>query len=380
MEGRYTLLPLRDTLEGSVMNEREWALPGLLAEAVNAVTAPGRSVTAGLLEPDASNFALNMMGGGLLSSKAIPKATGSGGVDIGMFVGQKSQTADLPALDKFYGLIDSNVPPAKAYQQTGWMYGAEGIPKYEISDMSSKINLEFMSGLANQSDLNLGQVLSHPELYKAYPELKNTKFLISDKTSVAAYSPDQNTILVNPKIIDDVIVENNPQRLRNILLHELQHNVQKIEGFERGGTVDMAKTAMFKQKEVELGQLMSQINKLDPDSQSVIFDRNVYQGRLKNLQKQEVKSQDVINEISQIRNLLEKTEPLAKKYKSTIKKYRNLEKLNDSDLYNRLAGEAEARLTQNRQNMSAFDRKEQFPFQQLDVPYNELIFRSLLGY
>jgi hypothetical protein len=84
MEGRYTLLPLRDTLEGSVMNEREWALPGLLAEAVNAVTAPGRSVTAGLLEPDAPNFALNMMGGGLLSSRAMKNPTGQGGVDIAM--------------------------------------------------------------------------------------------------------------------------------------------------------------------------------------------------------------------------------------------------------------------------------------------------------
>jgi hypothetical protein len=84
MEGRYTFLPLRDTLEGSVMNEREWALPGLLTEAVNAVTAPGRSVTAGLLEADAPNFALNMMGGGLLASKAAP--TPQGGKDLGSFL------------------------------------------------------------------------------------------------------------------------------------------------------------------------------------------------------------------------------------------------------------------------------------------------------
>lgn len=87
MEGRYTFLPLRDTqpgLEGSVFNEREWALPGLLAEVVNAFTAPGRS----LLDPtfnapeEAANVALNVGGGGLLASRALPSP--AGGVDLAM--------------------------------------------------------------------------------------------------------------------------------------------------------------------------------------------------------------------------------------------------------------------------------------------------------
>ena len=42
MEGRATFLPFKDTLPGSVMNQRELALPGLLAGAVNAFTAPSR--------------------------------------------------------------------------------------------------------------------------------------------------------------------------------------------------------------------------------------------------------------------------------------------------------------------------------------------------
>ena len=46
MEGRATFLPFKDTLPGSVMNKREFALPGLLAGAVNAITAPNRAYTA----------------------------------------------------------------------------------------------------------------------------------------------------------------------------------------------------------------------------------------------------------------------------------------------------------------------------------------------
>jgi hypothetical protein len=44
MENRATFLPFRDTMPGSVMNKRELALPGILAGAVNAITAPARSM------------------------------------------------------------------------------------------------------------------------------------------------------------------------------------------------------------------------------------------------------------------------------------------------------------------------------------------------
>jgi hypothetical protein len=78
MEGRFGLLPLRDTPEG----KRELALPGLLAGAVNAFTAPGRAVHGGLLEPEKEglNFAGNMMGGGLLGSRVAPAPAGSAGM------------------------------------------------------------------------------------------------------------------------------------------------------------------------------------------------------------------------------------------------------------------------------------------------------------
>lgn len=48
MEGRDTLLPFKysqPTLPGSVMNQREFALPGLLAGAVNQFTSGGRAYT-----------------------------------------------------------------------------------------------------------------------------------------------------------------------------------------------------------------------------------------------------------------------------------------------------------------------------------------------
>jgi ribosomal protein S18 acetylase RimI-like enzyme len=88
MEGRATFLPFRDTMEGSVFNKREVALPGILAGALNAFTAPERARTSS--DPtfnageEAANFALNTFGGGVATGKALRNPTGQGGVDLSM--------------------------------------------------------------------------------------------------------------------------------------------------------------------------------------------------------------------------------------------------------------------------------------------------------
>jgi len=87
MEGRATFLPFKDTLPGSVMNQRELALPGLLAGAVNAFTAPGRVSTQGFDAPEeALNFATNMFGGGMATGKMMRNLTGVGGKDLALNV------------------------------------------------------------------------------------------------------------------------------------------------------------------------------------------------------------------------------------------------------------------------------------------------------
>jgi hypothetical protein len=83
MEGRAAFLPFQDTLPGSVMNQRSLALPGVVAGAVNAFTAPGRAMQGGYkvdedgnITPtfnapeEAMNMATNVMGGGTAIGKA----------------------------------------------------------------------------------------------------------------------------------------------------------------------------------------------------------------------------------------------------------------------------------------------------------------------
>ena len=85
MEGRATFLPFQDTMPGSVMNTRSWALPGIIASAANAITAPGRAYSGGdptfNPEEEAANFAMNVMGGGIGASRAAPAPAGSLGMN-----------------------------------------------------------------------------------------------------------------------------------------------------------------------------------------------------------------------------------------------------------------------------------------------------------
>lgn len=88
MEGRAILAPIRNTMEGSVFNQKEWALPAPVAWAVNALTAGNRAYTGAdpTFNPqeEAASFAGGIMGGGVGASRMLPKTAEQGGMYAGM--------------------------------------------------------------------------------------------------------------------------------------------------------------------------------------------------------------------------------------------------------------------------------------------------------
>lgn len=445
MEGRYTLLPLRDTMPGSVFNEREWAVPGLLAEIANAVTAPGRAISGQLDEPDAPNFALNMMGGGLLASRT-PTAMGAGGTDLGMFAGRGARTADLDALRRFEQMQAENLPASQTWQETGWMKGPEGLPRFEISDDASLISPFFdptkLPNVQRHSDFQfLPDVLIHPDLYRAYPELRDYRVgAVDNRNIVGAYDHTNRSILLGGDYRQSFLEA--PNELRSTMLHEIQHAVQRLEGFERGGSPQVAPKILTEQARAELNTFSPNLSSAYDHSISnlgfasnrlylhklddVINSSNIRPSTIRRLSDWYEHSSNIINNFGvaptkagpardewyrnaarYIKNQnLEKRPALSNyqqysqkdlnnvyrrsdrqldkirddyfKMRKTAQKYQELGKLSDYQLYERIAGEAEARLVEARTPMSPSERRAQFPFRQLDVPYNELLYRSLL--
>ena len=115
MEGRATFLPFRDTASGGALNKRELALPGLLAGALNAMTAPGRALSGSdptfNPEEEAANVAGMVMSGGAGASLLAPIPVGSVGM-VPSKVAARLNTARTLPTDPLFKQAVENTPGA----------------------------------------------------------------------------------------------------------------------------------------------------------------------------------------------------------------------------------------------------------------------------
>lgn len=280
------LSPITDTVQGL------WNNASLPARVMTGEfdTGPARSDSpeeymASLDKMDALtgeslNFAANLAGAG----GAVPKPENS----LGIFGGRRAKTADLDMLARAMEETGKR-PRGELYPQdiedifalTGWFPGADNKWRFEIPDYPTKgtsfpdadaaMQMMVQEGLDNgldplmakmrarteifrqkvadpnvlrEGDTRLGQpartlpdFMSHPELYAAYPELKDTTATINTHPMIP-YGGEHAPANVGTKY--PVISAQAPtnDELMSILLHETQHGVQQIEGFAGGGNVN----------------------------------------------------------------------------------------------------------------------------------------------
>ena len=177
-----------------------------------------------------------------------------GGADrLGIFAGRGSETANHTAADS---ILDVKPTPGGSPQVLAekqrvhssphgqeWFTGADGQPRYEISDHEAKLNvnddsLADMALHTMQNDAGVGrriemgsaeEVLSHNELWKAYPDLGKSRVIAADlgESTRAGYNRNTGDIYLNPAKL-------NEEDATSALLHELQHGIQQKEGFSLG--------------------------------------------------------------------------------------------------------------------------------------------------
>lgn len=136
-------------------------------------------------------------------------------------------------------------------------YDWEKLTKEEQEEFE-KLSDKFNEGYY-KNEATLEEILDAPELYKAYPELKKAvvKFKYNPGEVAGKY--------LHGKIIDEFfeIEENyheieintlpnsdNEEKIKSHLLHEIQHAIQRIEGFATGGNPEIA-GEILREKEEE---------------------------------------------------------------------------------------------------------------------------------
>jgi hypothetical protein len=277
----------------------------------------------------------------------------------------------------------------------------------------------------------LGNAFEHPELFKAYPEAANVN--LAKETSGmyrGTYQPDKNLITTGGGVIG-------PSESHSTLLHELQHYVQQQEGMAKGGNPDVvpsiirqewpkqaepywkanaqynrasgqmayARNVQYMQKLDNLAvadnikptqitnladwyahshTIRSELGKM-PQRKS--FERDEWLRRSAQILKREILKKepslyDYADQMTanEAKNLYRKSDRTmdkvredAVKYGEVNRKFKELEQMEPTEAYMHLAGEAEARATQQRMGMTAEERRAKFPFESYDRPTNRLL-------
>lgn len=192
--------------------------------------------------------------------------------------------------------MEADGKDAKAIRlATGWEKGTDGLWRWEIDDSQIKADFEFKSvnfrkehprydelaaklealnydweklskeeqeefdklgDMFNEgyykNEATLSDVIDDPELFKAYPQLKKLPVMFHERR----FSENYEARLRHGKIYDPDMGLNgedyydiefnglpnsyNSENFLTTLLHEIQHAIQRIEGFGKGGTPELA--------------------------------------------------------------------------------------------------------------------------------------------
>ena len=285
------------------------------------------------------------------------------------FAGQQAATADQHALASAQQRLEAGEDAEAVRQDTGWHKGADGKWRFEISDqlahlkgtgtfgevvMRRRAALEQAGDRQPGDPVRLGDVMYHGSLFAAYPGLREIEVQFTPRGTTAKGRLAQDGANTTIQVREDLP----GAEALSVLLHEIQHGIQAIEGFATGGPSgnwmwmgDMRPIAMREYQRLvqEISQPMS----------------------LQDYARQAWSSEEVTEEIR--RDYEENFVPSHAKALERRGLDKDLQHTAGWNAYRRLAGEVEARNTQARQGMTDAQRRATPPNQTADVDDSDVI-------
>ena len=241
-----------------------------------------------------------------------------------IFVGSKSRTWNSNAAAAAAHMESKGATPEQIWESTGTWRGPDGNWRQEISDENIRFRDDFAKrGLTEENKFQyppakpLPEALSAPELTTAYPEVQSLSVnarKLPDWVPESSSSGGELATMSNRPV--GIFAYNKTEAgALDTAAHELQHVVQKLEGFAPGGIPNQ-------------------------------FYRQV---------EQSFKDSDP-----------QKWAALSAKERTSIVEAEAFRR------YRNLMGEAEARATAVRRNLPWLERRQRFPGLDYDVPIGEL--------
>jgi len=363
--GKFKSLPGRMLAAGGGEAVQEWAEEpyGAMLKGEDIMQAAKEGVN---VMP--ASFVAGMLGaGGVKATGKAIKATQksfkeaadyyqeTGTLPTGMMVaGVKAGTADMTTLEEAQKQVESGKEMNEVFKDTGWYLGPDGEWRFEINDQEAEVYQhvfnQINAGIVDTSEgIPLGQILEHEKLFNAYPELSGYEvFVESDKAAGGSFNPETKQINIYSK------GRAKKDQFKSTLLHEIQHGIQTVENFARGGS-----SAEFK------NQVRKEVNQAD----EVISKLNLEMH--KNVQAADKIKADrsaAWSDPEKVKLYDEMLDNLSKRYRQLMDRRSEFIETAQQDVYEEpfkryqnLAGEIEARDTEARMNLTDEQRRTTEP-------------------
>ena len=254
---------------------------------------------------------------------------------INSFAGEKALNASANKLSKAKAMLEKGEDEVKIWQSTGWYKDKDGAWKFEIDDTPAKIK--------NQNADKLGDLLEHKELFKAYPELKDIKIKKMNEKEVGKlgyYDPNEKEIVLRD--LSD----------KSTLMHEVQHAIQEIEDFARGGNMAEARSYLLgkegRKYEQELKGIDKTLSNLSLEAQNMRMRYSEIPQDAREYEYAKELFRAIDNREKAYMELSVLRDDLSKKLFEIDKKIR-LQDIRET--YRKIHGEAEARNVETRLNL-----------------------------
>jgi len=262
----------KEIVEGLLTAGAMAPMAGKAASKVMSIAAKNPILTSaitalGMQDPTA------LLSGPIGLADAVSSITGGGGSikDAEATIVPANLVKDSGIIANALNMLKKGLDPKDVYKQTGVYEGPlDKRIRAVISDAAAKFNSKPPQGKSS-ADWVLGDMIEHPDLFEAMPDLKNIKIrpLTAEQKASglkAAYLHPYKDLPEEIRYTTKGLKDGN--ELLSNMLHEIQHAIQQRAGFQKGANFESVLDAP------EFSSLLSQSRnqRLQVDDETVFKD------------------------------------------------------------------------------------------------------------
>ena len=359
----------------------------------------------------------------LLAKVIKSEEVGESGGLRNMYAGENAKTANVMKLEDAMRMEKDGTDAEEIRKATGWHKGYDGKWRFEIDDskmrifkdgdaLFSQMHPEYVElqelynkmfyGNITESEYNrlqeldeiwgreyarlaqrvdsgnatLENIIQHDALFEAYPELRNVKVVFEGMESGThgSYVASKNEITINELLLDS------EKKLKETLLHEIQHVVQHIEGFSKGASPEYW-AARIKESDAEslytideeIKHHAKKLEALEKEAGYVEFESVLFDKLMEDEISQAQYDAEIDAFMDENRALKKATEHLFELRRLRAETARRIGPMsNPETAYRNTAGEIEARDVSARSDLDTERRKNTRP----DIDRSDVVFED----